>query len=497
MIYKIKALGCAIDYRVHNHNITNLERALKERVFMVKTSDGFAPPPRPESQAFFDNTMLKYRRALVRLLPRPARMELLDFPEKYTGRKRAVYLTAAKSLLTTPVVKRDAMITAFVKAEKVNVTAKVDPAPRVIQPRTPRYNVSLGCYIKPIEKRIYKAINDVFGGITVAKGLNARERGRAIHEAWESFHRPVAIGLDASRFDQHVSSIALRWEHGIYMSCFPGDKELRKLLNWQVCNIGRGYTPDGRVKYKTDGCRMSGDMTTALGNVLLMTGMIYSYMDHCGVARYRLINDGDDCVVIIEQPQLAKFTNGLTEWFTTLGFTMKVEEPVYTIEGIEFCQARPVFDGKEYIMVRDIHSALQKDCCSIKPLDNPKVMKKWLMAVGEGGLSLTGGIPMWQDFYNALHRAGVNIDVAVNSKNILNDPTFETGLRMLAARMNRRYSTVHPRARYSFWLAFGITPDEQIVMERYYASRLADPVWEKPSYDWYDPLPFFPMRKPC
>lgn len=237
---------------------------------------------------------------------------------------------------------------------------------------------------------------------------------------------------------------------------------------------------------------MSGDMNTSLGNVLLMTAMVHSYFHKIGVTNFDLINDGDDCVVFFDESNLHHVMKGLQPWFTDMGFTMKCEKPVYELEQIEFCQAQPVFDGEKYIMVRNIRTALAKDCVSIKPLSTPTILRKWLIAVGEGGMSLTGGIPIWQEFYTMLLRSGARLPKGRRPSNLKNDPTFDTGLRRLCERMGRVYQDIRPETRYSFWLAYGITPDEQIAMEHYYSSGEADIVWDHELMGDMVPVTFFP-----
>jgi hypothetical protein len=87
---------------------------------------------------------------------------------------KAVYQRAVDSLRSEPVRRDDARIKPFVKAEKINVSKKPDPCPRLIQPRSPRYNVEVGVYLKPLERLVYRAIAKVWGGQTVLK-LNAEE----------------------------------------------------------------------------------------------------------------------------------------------------------------------------------------------------------------------------------------------------------------------------------------------------------------------------------
>jgi hypothetical protein len=350
-----------------------------------------------------------------------------------------------------------------VKAEKVNFTSKPDPAPRVIQPRGPRYNVSVGVFLKPLEHLIYKSIAQVWGGTTVMKGHNAHSTAAELRVMWDSFRDPVAVGLDASRFDQHVSADALRWEHGIYLSCFAGSDrtELRRLLEWQVENKGFARASDGLVKYTVSGCRMSGDMNTALGNCLLMCAMVWEYCRLRGV-QARLANNGDDCVVICERGDLGKFNDGLGQWFLEMGFNMKVEPAVDVFERIEFCQTQPVYDGERWVMCRKPSIVLAKDSVSLLPMTQGKTAYRYCTAVGECGMSLAGGLPVLQEFYSALMRcgAGARFEGAVAQ--------LESGFARLATGMHREYRLVSAEARYSFWLAFGILPDAQVAMEDYY-----------------------------
>jgi len=81
-----------------------------------------------------------------------------------------------------PVKEKDAWLSTFVKAEKLNISAKPDPAPRVIQPRDPRYNVELGRYLRHSEEYLFKAIDKVFGGRTIFKGISADTAGQDLHE---------------------------------------------------------------------------------------------------------------------------------------------------------------------------------------------------------------------------------------------------------------------------------------------------------------------------
>jgi hypothetical protein len=422
------------------------------------------PKPLP---GHFSATLKSFKQKLTKRLPSTTPVLRAQFPEFYTGRKRTIYEQAVKSLLQSSVSRKDSKLKAFVKAEKINFSAKPDAVPRVIQPRDTRYNVEVGRFIKVIEKRIYKAIAWVFGSITVMKGLNAAESGCVMRKKWDRFKHPVALGLDASRMDQHVSVDALDWEHSIYLNCFSSKKdrnELKRLLSWQLKNSGRGYVRDGKIKYEVDGCRMSGDMNTGLGNCLLMCAMIHAFMSEIKVTKYELANNGDDCSLIVEQEDMAKIISSLEDWFLKMGFNMKVEEPVTEFEEIEFCQTKPVWDGESWTMVRNLHTGLAKDCVSLVYNDTINSLFSYYQVLGDAGLHLTGGIPIWQNFYRRLIKCSAEVKFNSKQKHL----QHECGMMNLAVRMDRQFKEPTWQSRYSFYKAFGVTPDEQLYWEKHY-----------------------------
>jgi hypothetical protein len=381
--------------------------------------------------------------------------ELLDM---YRGRKRTIYEQAYQSLCDKPVTEADALIKVFVKCEKV----KKEGAPRCIQPRDPRYNFEVGRYIKPIEHRLYRRIAKIYGdGPTVMKGYTVDGVARVIKGKWDSFADPVAVGLDATKFDMHVCEDMLKWEHSIYDAVYH-DPKLRWLLSMQRRNRGVGYAPDGKLRYKTRGKRASGDMNTALGNCLIMCALVWAYSRARGV-HTKLVNNGDDCVVFMERRDLAKFMAGLDEWFLEMGFRMTCEEPVYELEHIEFCQMHPVRVATGYTMVRNIVTALHKDTMCLTNYDK-QGLRKWMSAVGECGLALCSGVPVMQSFYQAFLRNGLdggNVAAGMELQS--------SGLRMMRGDKESKATVITEEARFSVFLAWGITPDEQIALEQHFS----------------------------
>lgn len=441
-----------------------MERGLKERVYFVKTGNGFAPPFKP-SRGTFRETLSKQLEQLRNMITTTYPMTREQFLGCYGGRQLAVYTKACESLETTPYRAKDAWLRTFVKVEKYNFTKKKSPVPRIIQPRSPRYIVEAGRYVRPIEGKIYKVIDTMFDSTktlkTVCKGMNAEQRGGVIEEHWKRFVDPVAVGIDASRFDQHVSPDALSFEHEVYKMAYPRDTFFHTLMKHQVRNRGTGYLPEGKIKYSVYGNRMSGDPNTSLGNVLLMCMMMHGYRDTLPFD-LSFVNDGDDGVIFLEKKHLKKLRSTIGPYFARLGFDLTVEDPAFSLEEIEFCQCHPVYDGSSYIMVRDPRVAIAKDSVCVKPLDTLRLAQRWAAAVGEGGLALTGGVPVWQAFYMALKRFS-------KGAKPLTDPSLRGGgLQRLGRGLDRRPVTPTPEARASFWRAFGLTATAQEALEAEY-----------------------------
>lgn len=446
--------GCVGDaqYAVHNPSLVNVCRGIAERVLYTRKDGVLSAPCRPEKGVF---RLLDHVRSLVIANTRSTSpVALEDYPSLYSdARKRVRYEEAVLSLSTQAISKRDAIVNTFVKAEKVNISEKGDPAPRVIQPRSYRYNACLGRFLKVLEKNIVLGFARAFGYNVIAKGLNAQETGSLLRENWEAFGDPVAVGLDASRFDQHVSVDALRFEHGFYHRLFNNDPELKRLLSWQLCNTGVAYVDGHKIKYNTEGRRCSGDINTGMGNCIIMSNIVLGYFASVGV-KARLTNNGDDCVVICERRDV-HLLDGIDDWFRRFGFKLTREPTVDVFEHIVFCQTQPVQCSDGWRMVRNPFTATSKDMTSLLPWDNQTAFSHWASAIGKCGSALTAGVPFWESFY----RRFVGLDSEGAEARIR-----DSGLGYMAKGMHSK-AVIDDTARYSFWLAFGILPDDQEALE--------------------------------
>lgn len=444
--------------------VANARCAILERVFYHNLGPpiGFQLPIIPD-QWVVNVTLKPFWSKFARMIRTSTPVDVLVYPSTaYSGRRLKLYERAAANVAARGVSRKDAYLRTFLKHEKILISSKRD-VPRVIQPRAPEYNVEVGRYIRHLEHPIYQKIATLFGGPTVMKGYNAFEVGTLFSQAWATYRAPAALGLDASRFDQHVSETMLKWEHMVYRKFYPTDRHFAEILEWQLTNRGAVRCADGTIKYTSRGGRCSGDMNTALGNCLIMSAMVYSFLQRYCCFNVRLFNNGDDCVLIGEESLIRYLRPLVPKFFSDLGFVMKVEPVVTCLEHVEFCQTHPVHDGTTWRMCRDPRKSLSKDATFLSRDLATTFLSNQLYAIGECGMSLCWGLPVLQAYYECMlrdGRAGGHVD-----------PNFyESGFYRLSRGLTGRKRPVSDAARVSFASAFGIPPDLQLELERRYAT---------------------------
>lgn len=400
-----------------------------------------------------------FSRRFLGMVPSSSPRTPTEFASTYTGRKRALYTRAAQELMIRGWRNKDAFIKAFVKVDKMQIGKHA----RIIQPRTPVFNVAVGCYIKHLEHTLYGILNSMFGGPpTVMKGCNATVRAKTIEEVWSLYENPGCIGMDAHRFDEHIRSKILKFEHNMWMAFYRTSvhrHQLRELFKaMESGNRGIIICPDGSIRYKLPAQRASGDMDTASGNVMIMCAALYSLRVRTGL-KFSVVCDGDDSLLIAEQSTLDKLRDSIKPFFAELGIVMKVEKMVTQISDISFCQSHWALGANGPVMVRDFPGSLEKDSIIIKPMEH--LLKRYLYTLGKCGLALTAGVPVVQNLYRAM--------VLQGDPRGLSDPSMETGMAQLAHGMpSPKFSIPTDGARLAFAKAFHVSPYDQVLIERHY-----------------------------
>lgn len=362
------------------------------------------------------------------------------------------------------------ILSAFIKVEPIDGYAKGSTDPRMIQARSAEFNVEFGRYFKPIEHLVLSLDwSEIFSwaprGRLIAKGLNNVQRGRLIAHKFRRFRKPVVIGIDASRFDQSVSRQFLKMCHAFYLALHNGDPYLAKLLLHQLVN--RGKTKSG-IKYQADGGRASGDMDTGGGNSIITVVMVCLYFVDLEID-WDMLCDGDDGLIFLEEEDLPKM-----EFFVTfceeLGFKMELEAPVRRLEDIEFCQCHPVeVVPNKYVMVRKPARAISRAAMSNCSMATRIEALQTLWAVGSCELALGTGIPVMQEFALWALRNGRKA-----SARRLAQVQYRLSYRYWDLPKSNTPLPVSAVARASFAEAFGISPGEQLILERAFRNHNFD-----------------------
>lgn len=484
----------------HKNCLVNLEKSVMERIFYVKDGDGNAKSPPEPARNVYSRRLRGFKEQISRFASVVEPLSYEEFLQVVPAPKRRAYEEAFTSLLESPLRSSDANVQVFIKYEK-EIFENKTPVPRCISPRSYRYLLSDGRFYHPLEKLLMGDIDKVFGEPTVMKGLTVEGVAGCIADKWESIPNCVAIGVDASRFDQHVSYDALKWQHAVQASYFKGENKsvYKKLQRMKLFNKGRGRTPDGRLSFDIKGKRMSGDMDTGGGNCLLMCAMMYCYFRSLNIPQHliKLVNNGDDCVIFVtrKHEQLVRSTIG--PWFLDMGFNMVSEDTSRCIEEVEFCQMRPVNVNGTWRMVRNPFRSIPKDCTSIRRIDLPKVFRKWTTAVSECGLSLCNGVPVHQSFYQSVGRSTAPPVKRSASRRVQQRMSRlvvqdDSGLYKWKSSSGCKYAGVAQSTRISYFAAFGITPEQQLYLETFYNEQ--NPTWAAVSVDrLHNPSPLLAL----
>lgn len=445
-------MPCSDVYTVHAKCICNQVLAATNRVICKW--------PQPEEAALRRLRVIAKRMALY-LGKNHEQVAPEEWTKKYSGYKAARYQRAIREWDVSGVNRKHSYINAFVKGEKITDPRK---DPRMIQARNPVYNVALGNYLKAIEHQLYNVsgtgpLKKYFPkGRLIAKGLNMVQRGALLSKRWNELKKPVALELDCSRFDAHCSTKLLQIEHKVYLNCFRNDKYLRQLLGWQLTN--KCFT-EGGVRYLCEGRRMSGDMNTALGNCVIMLILLADAFQQCGVppSCFRIIDDGDDCVVLVEQDHVQQVREKFQSLFASYGHELKIDSVTSDFYKVTLCGSRVIRVGGRRKCILNPARTIGKSrlILGLKNVESTR----YVATVGQCLLALHAGVPILQAHALAMRRAHRKVLKLLPG-------SFVYRLAKDQEWTEQRPEPVSEEARFDFESAFGISVEDQLRVEGWF-----------------------------
>jgi len=396
--------------------------------------------------------------------------------ESYSGALRRRYLEAARSLEEDGLSGyQDWTIRAFLKTEKNRVPGKA-MKPRLIFPRSPRYNLELASRLKPFEHwlwgRLVGSVLGFDGSRLVAKGLNQRQRANLIRKKFASFRRCVCFEADGKAFEAHVGPSALKKEHAVYAAAFPGDARLGRLLSEQM--VLRGSVSCG-AKFERQGGRASGDFNTGMGNSLSFLVEVVAAMRTFGLSKFDVLVDGDNVLVFVEEDEAKPVLDGFSDAILqSCGHEVLLERPARVLEDVRFGGSAPVFLGEKrgWCMVREHHRVISGAFSSHVFLREPVFAKDWMVGVARCELSQVRGVPILQSFFVSALRA-------LGPAKKVREHAHRDALALGAWFADEDSALqVSLDARVSFERAYGVPMEEQLRLERSFQSLVFGSSWE-------------------
>lgn len=394
-----------------------------------------------QQQPYSESLVKKYFSKLRKLVTwKCGTTPFSEIIENYSGSKKQRYRRAYGYLSKHGLQPKHTRVQMFIKPDRFPLSMVSVKPPRAIQFRSPEFNLMMAHYLKKFEEVTYQNLK-IGNSKTrnIMKGLNPRARARVFLEKTRSFKNPVFLCLDHSRFDSCIQPLHLKETHKIYMKSVG--KRVYNIVKHQVTNLG--YSKHG-LKYRTSGTRMSGDFDTGLGNCLVNIASILSVV---GKVKCDFILDGDDAVIITEKEDINKLKiNNFAHFGLITKLNLQQE-----ISRVEFCQSRIIFN-KGPIFSRNPIRALSHSMISRKYY-NTKTVCEYLRGVGECEESVSYGVPI-------LHKLSQILQLA--SPKAFYDSDMEW---RMAQGQDMEKVEITSEARMSFYIAWGITPQHQELLE--------------------------------
>jgi len=352
---------------------------------------------------------------------------------------RKAQLTAVYEALNgqPPSLRKAGHIDSFVKLE---CYPQYKPA-RMINSRTDCFKVFAGPYVKAIEDQIYADEHFI-------KHIPVADRWKRVLELKKSFRYYYAT--DYTAFESHFTPKQMRnIECVLYKSALRGQVHAQFLCD-VLCGKNRCRTRSG-IKCTINGRRMSGDMTTSLGNGVSNMFLIEYLMHKKGQlpGHYDYLVEGDDGIIGCNVP-LEPID------FKELGFTIKIDRVADPCTA-SFCGL--IFSDNG-VNIRDpVRFFIKFGWTSSHLLSHESVMWQLLKAKCLSALYETPNCPLVSiAAYYCLTQCGDCVP-------LFEEDNYHSELYRACESFDPAYPCVPVQTRVLFQEMFNVTLEQQIAME--------------------------------
>jgi len=237
-------------------------------------------------------------------------------------------------------------------------------------------------------------------------------------------------------------------------------RKLTTLLDAQLRTVLWSNCVDGEIKVNVEGTLNSGVMNTSLYGVLITFFLVFSFADE-RFAKFDILCAGDDTNLFVEAENAEFAITHIQQHAKQLGFKLKIEEVAMELEEMTFCRMRPVYNGSFWRMVRSPVDAISRDMLTTKKLHNKLDYDTLRGSIADCGMAIAGDLPVFGEFYRMLGRDC--------GKRREDKDRSMSGMKYMALGLESQVGPVTQASRFSFWKAFGITPQLQVSIESEYA----------------------------
>lgn len=409
-----------------------------------------------------------YEFARQRILPQFHKCATVEFDKFmadhcYTGSKRERYEKAWEKYCQEGLDYKSGWVQAFLKDENAPPKSAFEKQPRVVQSRQYHFALRFGMHINDIEKQLYTKKgwgNGVSPTPVFGKGHNPLQRAKNIIKKTRPFIDWECLMFDLTAYDSTIKSELLGLCHMLYLHC-NDNEELRWILKQQLKTTG--YTKDFKYHVACGG-RCSGDFDTSCGNALIMATLIWMYLTEKGIKGDQYC-DGDDTLLFTERGAVDH--EDIRNWFRDFGLVLRVEGVAHKLEEIEWCQCKPVLVRGRYCMTPNFRKRISHS------LSSPKMSGGYMRAVADGELVISNGVPILGAYAKMIDRSSRGFQPgALEASQAY---YYKNALKMKGKAV---YTDVEPsdESRRSFFLAFGVTPQDQISYETQLHDQEIDPI---------------------
>jgi len=362
------------------------------------------------------------------------------------------------------------VIDPFIKWEKYSYYDKPDRIPRPIQPRSLMYRARLAQYMKPMEHAMLHMVLPGCHYPFLAKGKSSLRLASMFLEMASRFRNPVVLALDQSAFDGHISTCLKKLENRAFRQMQVKDQLLHRLLQVQERKLSTVRIGGKKHSLRFNG-RCSGDPQTGCGNSLIMAVTCRAIFEN----DFELYVNGDDTNVIMEAEDLDYALASISK-FDAFGLNCRVEGVFRDMEKVFWCQCylTQCIDGWRWI--RNWQRVL--DTILINEEYSKLNWRNLMKGIAIGEASTNPGQPIISPVCEYI--VNWNLKVHKLGKPI---PTYQRWELEGCPSSGALCFEVTAQSRFLFEERYGISPSEQISMEKRVIEALSR-VESRATFEW-------------